>query len=79
MIQETTLTGWPSSLRRYFPSEDYPVGADLEYSVPFTGGPSTSSEGVASSTVVDPALKDLQDSLDKSPSHHCEDVGESRC
>ena len=55
------------SQERYFPSEDYPVGADPEYSVPFTGGPSTSSEGVASPTVVDPALKDLQDSL---ISHH---------
>ena len=52
---------------RYFPSEEYPVGADPSYSVPFTGGPSTSSEGVAPSTVVDPALKDLQDSL---ISHH---------
>ena len=67
------------SQERYFPSENYPVGADLEYSVPFTGGLSTSSEGVVSPTVVDPALKDLQDSL---ISHHHTIVkmsGESRC
>ena len=57
---------------RYFPTESYPPGADPEYQIAptagpsSTAGPSTSAAGVAPPEL-DPAVKDIQESL---ISHH---------
>ena len=71
------------SQRRHFPDEAYPTGADpdpLTSAAPSSADqPSTSAGGSAQPLPsLDPAIKQLHETLIRPPSEHCENVPKSR-